>query len=74
MANRSRNDAAHLKHPSILEESVHVDQRVRSKVHKETQQQPNPPPQGEGSATNTESPSYSNRNVEVERLGEQVAL
>ena len=29
--------SAHLEQPSISEESIHVDRRERSKVHKETQ-------------------------------------
>ena len=53
MENRSHSGPNHLEQPSILEESVHVDWRVRSKVHKETQRQPCPPPQGEGTVTNT---------------------
>ena len=43
-------------------------------MHRRTQQQPSPPPQHEGSATNIEGPSYANRDVEVERLREQVDL
>ena len=74
MANWSRNGLAHLEQPSISEEFVHVDRRVRSEVHKEIQQQPSPPPQGEETATNIEGPSYYNRDGEVERLKEQVAL
>ena len=74
MANRSRSGPAHLKWPSISEESIHVDWCERSEVHKETQWQPIPPPQKEGSATNTEGLSYSNRDGEVERLREQVVL
>ena len=74
MANRSRSGLAHLERPSISEEFVHVDQRVRSEVHKEIQQQPSPPPQGEETTTNIEGLSYYNRDGEVERLREQVAL
>ena len=74
MANRSRSGPAHLERPSILEEFVHVDQCVRSEVHKETQRQPSPPLQCEGSTTNMEGASYANRDVEVERLREQVTL
>ena len=51
-----------------------MDQRVRSEVHKENQQQPSPPPQGERTATNIEGLSYYDRDGEVERLREQVAL
>ena len=54
MANRTQSSPAHLEQPSMSEESVHVDQHVRSEVHRETQRQPSPPPQGEGPATNME--------------------
>nr|POE88554.1 hypothetical protein CFP56_48649 [Quercus suber] len=74
MENRSRSGPAHLKQPSISKESVHVDQHVRSEVHKKAQRQPSPPPQEEGTVTNTKGPSYYNRDGEVERLKEQVAL
>ena len=74
MANRSWSGLAHLERPSISEEFVHVDRCVRSKVHKEIQQQPSPPPQGEETTTNIEGPSYYNRDGEVERLREKVAL
>ena len=47
---------------------------MRFEVHKETQRQPSPPLQRKGSATNIEGPSYANRDVEMERLKEQVAL
>ena len=74
MANRSRSGPAHLERPSILEEFVHVDQHMRSEVHKETQRQPSAPLQCEGLTTNMEGVSYANRDVEVERLREQVTL
>ena len=54
MANRTQSGPAHLDRPNMSEESVHVDRRVRSEVHRETQRQPSPPPQGEGPATNME--------------------
>ena len=47
---------------------------MRFEVHKETPLQPSPPPQGEGLAINMEGPSYASKDVEVERLREQVAL
>lgn len=74
MVNQSWSGPAHLAQPSISEESIHVNQRVRSEVHKETQQQPSPHLQEERSATNTKGPSYSSREREVERLREQVAM
>ena len=74
MANRSQSDLAHLERPSISEESVHVDRRMRSEVHVKTQRQPSPPPQHEGLATNMEDLSYANRDMEVEMLREHVAL
>lgn len=74
MANQPRSGLAHLAQPSISEESVYVDRRVRSEVHKETSWPPSPHPQEERSATNIEGPSYSSREKEVERLREQVAL
>lgn len=74
MVNRSRSGPAHLARPSISKESIHVNQRVRSKVHKETQLQPSPLLQEERLAINTEGSSYSSREREVERLRQQVAM
>jgi len=74
MAHRSRSGPAHLEWPSISEESMHVDKRIRSEVHRGTQQPPSPPPQCERSATNVEGPSHAYRDKELERLREKVAL
>ena len=74
MANRSWSGLAHLERPSISEEFVYVDRRVRFEVHKEIQRQPSPPLQGKETATNIEGSSYYNRDGEVERLREKVAL
>lgn len=72
MVNRFHSGPAHLEWPSIIEESIHMEQRVRSKVHKEAPWLPSPRPQGEQSSTSTDDPSCSNREKEVERLREQV--
>ena len=74
MANRSWSGLAHLERPSISEEFVYEDRRVRFEVHKEIQRQPSPPLQGEETTTNIEGPSYYNWDGEVERLREKVAL
>nr|POE67922.1 hypothetical protein CFP56_68752 [Quercus suber] len=74
MANRSRSGPAHLERTSISEEFVHMDRHVRSEVHKEAPRPPSPRPQEKKFATNTDSPSHSSREIEVERLREQVAM
>ena len=47
---------------------------MRPKVHVETERPPSPSPQREGLATNMKELSYANRDIEVEKLREQVAL
>lgn len=74
MANRSWSGPAYLSHPSISEESIHVDRCLWSEVNKETKKQPNPHLREERSATNTKGPSYSNRDREVEKLRERVEM
>ena len=74
MANRSWSGLAHLERPRVSKESVHVDRHVNSEVHKEAPPPPSPCPQEEWSATSTDSPSHFSREMEVERLREQVAV